>query len=79
MAQEVTVDDRPEAEVLEAAVVGGVHGDVELDGVGGHEGCRVVTDESFGVAERDRLAERGDAVAAHLLVDVAGQEPGREA
>ena len=79
VAQEVAVDDGAQPEVLEAAVVRGVEGDVELDGVGGDEGCRVVADEALRVAERDRLAERGDAVAAHLLVDVAREEPGGQA
>ena len=36
---------------------------------------RLVADQALGVPERDRLAERGDALAADLLVDVRRQQP----
>ena len=76
--QEVAVEHRAQAEVLETAVVGRVDRDVELDGVGRHERGGVVPDQTLGVTERDRLRERGDPVAAHLLVDVGREQPGRQ-
>ena len=52
--------------------------EVELAGVVLDERRRLVADQPLGVAERDRLAERRDALVADLLVDVAGQQPCRE-
>ncbi len=40
--------------------------------------AHLVADQAFGVTEGDRLAERGDALAAYLLGHVAGQQPGRQ-
>jgi hypothetical protein len=64
--------------VLELPVGRLVDGEVELAGVVLDELGGLVADEPLGVAERDRLAERRDALPAHLLVDEAGQQPRRQ-
>ncbi len=73
--QQVPVVDGAQAEVLEPQVAARVHGVVELAGVGRHERGGRVADQAVLVAEPDRLAERGDALPAYLLVDVTGQQP----
>ena len=78
MAQQVAVVDRAEAEVLEPQVARRVDRVIELAGIDCDELGGPVADETLGVAEADRLAERCDSLTADLLVDVAGEEPGRE-
>ncbi len=75
VAQQVAVVDGPQPEVLEPAVGVLVDGEVELAGVVLDEARGLVADQPLGVPERDRLAERGDALAADLLVDVRRQQP----
>ncbi len=76
--QQVAVVDRAEAEVLEAAIGVPVDREVQLAGVVLDERRGLVADQPLGVAQGHRLAERRDALVAHLLVDEAGQEPGGE-
>ena len=78
VAQQVAVVDGAQAEVLEPPVGVVVHGVVELARVRGHERRGLVADQPLGVADRDRLAERVDALPPHLLVDVGGEQPGGE-
>ena len=73
--QQVAVVDRAQPEVLEPAVGVAVDREVELAGVVLDERRGLVADQSLGVAEGDRLAERRDALVADLLVDVARQQP----
>ena len=76
--QQVAVVDRAQAEVLEATVGVAVDREVELAGVVLDERRGLVPDQPLGVAQCHRLAERRDALVAHLLVDEAGQQPGGE-
>ena len=78
VAQQVPVGDRPQAEVLEAQVAVGIHRGVELAGVPGHEGGRLVADQAEAVGVPDRSAETGDALAVDLLVHVCREQPGGE-
>ena len=78
MAQQVAVVDGAQAEVLEPAVRAEVDGVVELARVRRDEGRGGVADQALAVAERDALAERVHALAAHLLADVAGEQAGGE-
>ncbi len=75
MAQQVAVVDGAQPEVLEAPVGVLVDGEVELAGVVLDEGGGLVADEPLGVPEGDGLAEGRDALPAHLLLDVAGEQP----
>ncbi len=78
MAQQVAVVDGLDAEVLELPVRPGRDRVVKLARVVLDERRRLVADQPLGVAEADRLAERRDALPAHFLVDVPGQQAGGE-
>ena len=74
--QQVPVVDRAQPEVLEPAIGLPVDREVELAGVVLDEPRGLVADQTLGLAQRDRLAERRDALVADLLVDVPRQQPG---
>ena len=75
VAQQVTVVDRTQAEVLEPVVGVEVDREVELAGVVLDEAGGLLADQALGVAQADGLAEGGDALVADLLLDVRGQQP----
>lgn len=78
MLQQVAVIYRTQAEVLEPVREGVVDVVVQLAGVRRYEGGGLVTDQAELVAKGDRLRERMDVMAGHLLADGGVQEACRQ-
>ncbi len=76
VAQQVTVVDRAQPEVLEAVVRVVRHQRVELGGVRGDELGQPVLDKPGRVGGGDGLGERAHPLPGRLVGDLLGQQPG---